>query len=179
MNTKRTPAVKSVEPRHLGRASNHTPPARSRARSGRASRIAAVRPPPEPTDARALRYEQAIVTIVLLTGFVFRVGWVIPVLALLIGLAAFAGPDANVFGRSYAYLFFGRAPASRAPEAPGVTRATRLVEAGLLLAGSVLFLLGADAFAWVFALPVAAITGLAATTGINLVALVLERSQRR
>jgi hypothetical protein len=142
-----------------------------------------VRPSPEPTDARALRFEQAIVTIVLLTGFVFRVGWVIPALALLIGAAALAGPAANVFGRSYAYLFFERAaervPAERAPEAPPVTRTTRLVEAGLLLAGSVLFLLGADGFAWVLALPVAAITGLAATTGINLVALVLERSQRR
>jgi hypothetical protein len=138
-----------------------------------------VRPPPEPTDVRALRFEQAIVTIVLLTGFVFRVGWVLPALTLLIGAAALVGPGANVFARSYAYLFFGRAPVDHTAEPPRVTRTTRLVEAGLLLAASAVFLLGADGLAWVLALPVAAITGVAATTGINLVALVLERSQRR
>jgi hypothetical protein len=126
-----------------------------------------------------LRFEQVVVTVVLLAGFVFRVPWVVPVLALLLGAAALAGPAANVFGRSYAYLFFGRTPVERAAEPPRVTRITRLVETGLLLAASVVFLLGADGFAWALALPVAAITGLAATTGINLVALVLERSERR
>jgi hypothetical protein len=60
-------------------------------------------------------------------------------------------------------------------ETAAITRLTRAVEAGLLVVASVLVVIGADGFAWVFALPVAAITGLAATTGINVVALARER----
>ena len=60
-----------------------------------------------------------------------------------------------------------------------MTRVTRLVEIALLALGTLFGLLGAHAFAWVFGLPVAAITGIAATTGINLVALALDRGGRR
>jgi hypothetical protein len=137
-----------------------------------------VRPAPEPTDARALRFEQAVVTLVLLAGFVFGVPYVIPALAVLVGVATLGGPPANLFGRVYAYLFFGRAGVERAGEAANVTRLTRLVETLLLVIASVFWALGIEPVAWVFALPVAAVTGLAATTGINLVALAHDRSRR-
>jgi hypothetical protein len=53
-----------------------------------------------------------------------------------------------------------------------------LVEIGLLAVGTLVSLLGAQGFAWVFGLPVAAITGIAATTGFNVVAFLFEFRQR-
>jgi hypothetical protein len=127
-----------------------------------------------PTDPRALRFEQAVVTIALLAGFVFRVPWVVLAVTVLLGAALAAGPRGNLFVNLYDALFRGPRVV-RTGEPADVTRLTRAVEVGLLVVASVLVLLGADGFAWVFALVVAAITGLAATTGINLVALVRER----
>jgi hypothetical protein len=132
----------------------------------------------EPTGARALRFEQSLVTVALLAGFVFRVAWVVPIVTVLVA-GAVLGPRTNLFVRSYDYLFFGPASADRPNEPPPVTRLTRSVELGLLVLASVLVLLGVDGVAWAFALVVAVITGLAATRMINLVALVRERTRRR
>jgi hypothetical protein len=127
-----------------------------------------------PTDPRALRFEQAIVTLALLAGFVFRVPWVIVVVAVLLVAALAAGERGNLFTNLYNALFRGPR-VLHTGETAAITRLTRAVEAGLLVVASVLVVIGADGFAWVFALPVAAITGLAATTCINVVALARER----
>jgi hypothetical protein len=188
MNTQRTPLVKGAKARLSGSVSEVTAggdPGGAPA-GDRTLQTRAVRPLPSPTGGRALRFEQAVVTVVLLAGFVFRVPWVIPAVAVLLGAAAVAGPRANVFARSYEYLFFhgaarpdAAAPARRiAPEPAAITRVTRTVEVVLLLVASVLVALGAEGLAWAFALPVAAITGVAVTTGVNLVALVHDRSRR-
>jgi hypothetical protein len=131
----------------------------------------------EPTGARALRFEQAIVTIALLTGFVFGVPWVVLVVTVLMVGAVF-GRRTNIFVRAYDYLFFGPASADRPNEPAATTRLTRGVELGLLVLAAILVLVGAEGFAWVFALLVVAITGLAATTMINLVAVVHDRTRR-
>ena len=137
----------------------------------------AVLPPSEPTAARALRFEQAIVTVALLAGFVFRVALVIPIVGVLLAAPLVAGSKANGFARAYDALF-GRARPPRSGEETPIARFTRLVEVGLLAAGTVLVVFRASGFAWVFALPVAVITGVAATTGINLVAVAHDRGGR-
>ncbi len=129
----------------------------------------------EPNDPRALRFEQAVVTVALLAGFVFGVGLVIPIVGVLLAFAV-AGERTNVFARSHETIFgrsFATTPA--AVEPTSVTRLTRIVEIGLLALGSLFVLFGVGALPWVFALPVAAITGLAATTGINVVARLNDR----
>jgi hypothetical protein len=134
--------------------------------------------PARPSDGRGLRLEQGTVAIALLAGFVFRVPWVMTILAVLLALTLFS-PGTNLFLRAHDALFAGRATDERHPEAPGLTFVTRLVEIGLLALGTVVWLLGAPGFAWVFGLPVAAITGIAATTGFNVVAFLLDVRHRR
>jgi hypothetical protein len=131
----------------------------------------------EPTGARALRFEQTIVTVALLAGFVFRLAWMVPVVTVLVA-GTVAGPRTNVFTRAYDYLFFGPASADRPNEPAAVTRLTRWVEFGGLALATVTVLLGVDGLAWLLALVVAAITGVAATTMINVVALVRDRARR-
>jgi hypothetical protein len=131
-------------------------------------------PPDASIDPRALRFEQAVVTIALLAGFVFGLPLVIPLVAVLLAVAVGAGERANVFTRAHAALF-GRSASFRIAEPAAVTRLTRLVVVGLLALGSLFVLFGVGALPWVFALPVAAITGLAATTGINVVARLNDR----
>jgi hypothetical protein len=177
MNTKRTPMVKWAEARHSVHAPLHTGTRIAIfLRAGQApSRITPVPSPPEARDAGALRFEQAAVTVALLAGFVFGVPLVVPVAAVLLAAALVAGPRANLFARAYRAAMASRASSNRPGEAPEVTRLTRIVEVALLVLGSVPVAFGIEGLAWVFALPVAAITGLAATTGINLVALVRDR----
>jgi hypothetical protein len=131
-------------------------------------------PPDASIDPRALRFEQAVVTIALLAGFVFGLPLVIPLVAVLLAVAVGAGERANVFTRAHAALF-GRSASFQIAEPAAVTRLTRLVEVGLLALGSLFVLFGVGALPWVFALPVAAITGLAATTGIHVVARLNDR----
>jgi hypothetical protein len=126
-------------------------------------------------NSRALRFEQAIIAIALLTGFVFRWFWMIPLVGVLLLAPLVAGGRANLFARIYEGTLGAHLAAHPAIESAGTTRFTRLVEVALLALGSLFVFLGADGFGWVFALPVAAITVVAATTGINLVAVVRDR----
>jgi hypothetical protein len=81
-----------------------------------------------------------------------------------------------VLALAYEKLFPAHARSRRAPAEPGaLTRVTRGVEVALLLVASLFLAFGSSGLAWTFALPVAAITGLAATTGINVVAFVYDR----
>jgi hypothetical protein len=140
-----------------------------------------VTPAPEPaprSEARGLRLEQGTVAIALLAGFVFRVPWVMVIVALLLLLTLFS-PATNLFLRAHDLLFSGQEPDPHHREPPGITFITRLVEIALLALGTLVSLLGAQGFAWVFGLPVAAITGIAATTGFNVVAFLLDVRRRR
>jgi hypothetical protein len=133
---------------------------------------------PEPADPRALRFEQAVVAVVLLSGFVFRIVWVVPGVGVLLLVAVVTGERANAFARVYDALFGDRLDPRAGTESPDGTRVTRSVEVALLAVGSLWVFLGVSGLAWVFALPVAAITAIAATTGINLVSLLRDRRAR-
>jgi hypothetical protein len=140
-----------------------------------------VTPAPDPQlpgDARGLRLEQGTVAIALLAGFVFREPWVMLIVALLLLLTLFS-PATNLFLRAHDLLFPGHEPDAHHREAAGITLMTRLVEIALLGLGTLVAVLGAQGFAWVFGLPVAAITGVAATTGFNLVAFLFDLRHRR
>jgi len=54
-----------------------------------------VPPRSQPVDARADRAVQGALAVLTLGAFVFRVGWLIPILALLVGLGALLGPERN------------------------------------------------------------------------------------
>jgi hypothetical protein len=183
MNTKRTPAVKWAKAHESGEVPDVTRRSRPWATAaGPATRIGPVPDVPAlpAENPRALRFEQAIVTIALLAGFVFGIPLVILVVAVVLGAALVAGPKANVLGRAYEKLFPANTRLRRVPVEPAsLTRVTRAIEVGLLLVASLFVAFGAHGLAWTFALPVAAITGLAATTGINVVAFVYDRSARR
>jgi Domain of unknown function (DUF4395) len=135
--------------------------------------------PTEPADAGALRFEQAIVALALLSAFVFRLAWVVPLVGVLILAALIGGHAGNVFARVYDAALAPRLGPRAGDETPADTRLTRAVEVVLLAAGSLLVVLGALGLAWVFALVVAAITVVAATTGINLVASARDRRGHR
>jgi hypothetical protein len=128
-------------------------------------------------DAFALRFEQALVSVVLLAGFVFRIVWVLPVVALVIA-GALLGPTTDGPRRLYQALFGERSAVGHPAEPPALTRLTRLVELGLLAVAMLFVLAGAAGFGWVFALAAAAITLIGSTTGVNLVALVRDRRKR-
>jgi hypothetical protein len=135
-------------------------------------------PTAETPDARALRFEQGVLAVILLVGFVFRTALLVPLSALIVLAAVLFGPQGNVLRLGYDAVFKTRVGVDRTGEAPEVTRVTRIVEAVLLVLGSVFVLIGVTPMAWLLALPVAAITAVAATTGINLVAAVRDRGGR-
>src|SRR4051794_35165182 len=89
----------------------------------RTSRIAAVVPEPDPVHARALRFEQSVVTVALLAGFVFGVPWTIPSVAVVLA-AATVDPRANVLRRAYDALSTRPPDVDRAGEPADVTRLT-------------------------------------------------------
>ena len=65
-------------------------------------RVTGVATRSDPVDARADRVVQGAIAVVTLGAFVFRAIWVIPVLAVLVGLGAAAGPAGNVLHRLFA-----------------------------------------------------------------------------
>jgi hypothetical protein len=132
-------------------------------------------PEPEVPDARALRFEQSVIAVVLLVAFVFGTVLLIPVTGVVLAAALLFGPPGNLLRRAYDALFKARVGVDRTGEAPEVTRMTRTVEVVLLAIGSFFGLVGVSPLAWLFSLPVAAITLVAATTGINLVAAARDR----
>lgn len=144
--------------------------------------------PPPPPNAGALRFEQGVVAIILLGGFVFRIVWVLPIVLVLLTIPLAFGEPTNVFARIYGSLFApdtgdaadaANPAAARRPAEPlATTRFTRLVEVLLLALGTVFGAAGIRGLAWVFGLPVAAITAVAATTGINVVARLRDRFPR-
>src|SRR5215475_13929443 len=52
-------------------------------------------------DARAVRFELAVIAVALLGAFVFRVKWVVPVLAVVVAVGVGFGARANLFRRVF------------------------------------------------------------------------------
>lgn len=121
---------------------------------------------PEPIDARGPQFNQAVLAVALLVGFVLQWGWVIPVWAVVLFLGAAFGPRYGPFLRLFAGVIKPRLGPPRKVEDPRPPRFAASLGVVFLGAASVALAAGNGALAWVLALAVAALAGLAATTGI-------------
>lgn len=137
--------------------------------------------PVEGVDARTDRVAQAVVGVALLSGFVFRIAWLVPALALLLTIAALAGPQANGLHRVYERWIAPRLPRASDTNAEPViaaptVRAQDALAAAILVVASLAFVFGIGLVGWLLAIAEAVIAILAATTGIH-VAERLHRSR--
>ena len=128
--------------------------------------------PVDAVDARTDRAAQATVGIVLLTAFVFRVTWLVPLVALFLGVGALAGPEGNVLHKAFERWVLPRLPGRAAPFPEAfvsvtTVRAQDALGAVILAAASLAFVLGIAPIGWVFVLAGAVIAILAATTRVH------------
>lgn len=123
-------------------------------------------PTPTPIDARGPRFNQAVLAIALLTGFLLDVRAVVPLFAAVLFLGAAFGPRYGPFLRLYAEVIKPRLGPATHLEDPRPPRFAAAVGVAFLLAASTAFAAGAPGLAWGLALIVAGLAGLAAATGI-------------
>ena len=126
----------------------------------------AVRPAPSPIDPRGPRFNQAVLTVGLLAGFLFDWRPVVPFFAVVLFLGAAFGPRYGPFLRLYADVIRPRLAPPDVLEDPRPPRFAAAVGVLFLVAASLAFLAGAAGVGWFLALVVAALAGLAATTGL-------------
>lgn len=121
---------------------------------------------PRPIDPRGPRFNQAVLTLALLAGFLADVELVVPVFAFVLFLGAAFGPRYGPFLRLYADVIGPRLAPPAELEDPRPPRFAAAIGVAFLVAASISFVAGAPGVAWTLALVVAALAGLAAVTGI-------------
>jgi hypothetical protein len=127
-------------------------------------------------DARILRLQQGAVTLVLLTGFVFQIEWLIPVAAVLPGLdAAFggSGPTPRLWHSAIAPRL---GPLKSMDTAAGA-RAQALCVFGVLVVATLFVLADVGVIATLLAIVVAGVSASAAT-GLFCLGAELDRRNR-
>jgi hypothetical protein len=131
-------------------------------------------------DARTDRVAQGAVGIALLAAFVFRIPWLVPVLALLLAVGALGGPEANGLHRVFERWIAPRLPAPRDDVSEGTVprstvRGQDALAAAILTVASLVFALGIGPVGWLLALAEAVIAIIAATTRVHVADRVLRR----
>ena len=121
---------------------------------------------PKPIDPRGPRFNQAVLSVGLLLGFLLDWRPVVPGFAVVLALGAALGPRYGPFLRLYAEVIKPRLGPPSELEDPRPPRFAAAVGVLFLTAGTVAFLAGASTLGWVLALVVAVLAGLSATTGI-------------
>ena len=121
---------------------------------------------PTPIDPRGPRFNQAVMTVALLAGFLLDLRVVVPVFAVVLLLGAAFGPRYGPFLRLYAEVIKPRLAPPAELEDPRPPRFAAAVGVVFLGAATVAFAAGAVGLGWALALVVAALAGLAAVTGI-------------
>ncbi|HET9442196.1 MAG TPA: DUF4395 domain-containing protein [Acidimicrobiales bacterium] len=122
--------------------------------------------PPKPIDPRGPRFNQAVLTVALLGGFLLDFEPVVPLFAVVLLLGAAFGPRYGPFLRLYAELIRPRLAPPTELEDPRPPRFAAAVGVAFLAGATVAFAAGAEGVGWALALVVAALAGLAAVTGI-------------
>lgn len=125
-------------------------------------------------DARAVRFRQGVVAVVLLAGFVFRSDWVIPVLAVLL-LAAAASPRLDAFAIAFEAVVASRLSEAQLRDDASAVRFDALATGIVLGLATGVLALGLSGVAWLLALLVAAVDALGAVAGISLAGVLYER----
>jgi hypothetical protein len=121
---------------------------------------------PRPIDPRGPRFNQAVLTVALVAAFVADARPVVPIFGAVLFLGAAFGPRYGPFLRLYADVIRPRLDPPKELEDPRPPRFAATVGVVFLAAATLAFLLGSAVVGWVLALIVAALAGLAATTGI-------------
>lgn len=121
---------------------------------------------PKPIDPRGPRFNQAVLTIALLGGFLADARWVAPLFAVVLFLGAAFGSQYGPFLRLYSQVIKPRLAAPSELEDPRPPRFAATVGVIFLVAATISFTAGAAGLGWVLALIVAGLAGLAAITGI-------------
>ena len=119
-----------------------------------------------------------------LGAFVFRVAWLIPILALLVGVGAALGAERNPL-----HVLFTTAVGPRlrpgpttvpAETVPAETvRSQDVLAFGLLAVAALCLLIGLGGFAWILAVVEGLIAAVAATTGLHLGVWIRDQLRRR
>ena len=123
---------------------------------------------PAPIDPRGPRFNQAAITVLLLVGFVFDAQAVVPAVAVILLSGAALGARWGPFLRLYSDVVRPRLAPPAQLEDPRPPRFAAAVGVIFLAAATVAFLAGNAVVGWALALVVAALAGLAATTGLCL-----------
>lgn len=121
---------------------------------------------PQPIDPRGPRFNQAVLTVALLGAFLLDAEAVVALFAVVLFAGAAFGPRYGPFLRLYAEVIRPRLRPPRELEDPRPPRFAAAVGVVFLAAAAVAFAAGAEGLGWALALVVAALAGLAATTGI-------------
>lgn len=119
-------------------------------------------------DGRSERAAQSLVGVLLLGAFVFRLPWIVPLLAVLVGLGAAGGPTLSPFHRAFGAWIAPRLGAPDHTLASETVRFQDALVAGLLGIATVMFGLGIALFGWALALAAAVTAVTAATTRVHL-----------
>ena len=122
--------------------------------------------PPPPIDPRGPRLNQAVLAIALLGGFLADWRPVIPLFAVVLFLGAAFGPRYGPVLRFYAEIVRPRLAPPTELEDPRPPRFSAAVGVAFLGSATLALVAGASTLAWVLALIVAALAGLAAVTGL-------------
>ena len=121
---------------------------------------------PAPIDPRGPRFNQAVLAVALLGGFLVDWRPVVPVFALVLLAGVAFGPRYGPFLALYAKIIRPRLGPPAHLEDPRPPRFSAALGVIFLAAGSVAFAAGAPGLGWGLALVVAALAALAAVTGI-------------
>lgn len=121
---------------------------------------------PKPIDPRGPRFNQAVLSVALVSGFVFDWEPVVPIFAVVLLLGAAFGPRYGPFLRFYADVVKPRLAPPRELEDPRPPRFASAVGVVFLTSGTLAFVAGASTLGWALALVVAFLAGLSATTGV-------------
>jgi hypothetical protein len=123
-------------------------------------------PAPKPIDPRGPRFNQGMITALLLLGFVLDWKPVVALVAAILALGAAFGPRFGPFLALYANVIRPRLGPPAELEDPRPPRFAATLGVVVLAASTAAFLAGAEVVGWVLALVVAFLAGLAASTGI-------------
>lgn len=121
---------------------------------------------PTPIDPRGPRFNQGVLTVALLGGFLLDWRWVIPVFAVVLLLGAAFGPRYGPVLRFFIEVVKPRLGPPAEMEDPRPPRFAAAIGVLFLGAASLALLVGAPGVAWALALIVAALAGLAAVSGV-------------
>jgi hypothetical protein len=121
---------------------------------------------PRPIDPRGPRFNQAVLSAALLLGFLVDWRPVAPIFAAVLFLGAAFGLRYGPFLRLYADVVRPRLAPPAELEDPRPPRFAAAVGVAFLVGATIAFAAGAAGVGWVLVLIVAALAGLAASTGI-------------